>query len=183
MTLFNTSKVLLGISAAALLSIAGLVNDASGTASAAGRPRAGRTVHNTVTRTGPEGRTARRDTTRTATEHGFESSTSVTGPGGKTATREQTGNYDPATKTWTRDANSVGPNGKTASTEAVVQKTDSGYTRDVTHTGPNGKSVTTQGSGSYDASTGTLTQERTKTGPNGKSSTVSREVTVTPPAK
>jgi len=183
MTLFNTSRLLLGVSTAALLSIAGLVNDASGTANAAGRPRAGRTVHNTVTRTGPEGRSATRDSTRTATDHGFQSSTSVTGSGGKTATRTQTGNYDPATKTWTRDANSVGPNGKTAATEAVVQKTDNGYTRDVTRTGPNGKSVTTQGSASYDASTGTLTQERTKTGPNGNSSSVSREVTVTPPQK
>lgn len=178
MKLNNTSRILFGLSAAVLLSAAALVHD---TAEARGRPRAGRTVHSTVTRTGPEGRTLTRNSQSTATEHGFQSSSTVTGPNGKSAMRSQTGNYDPETKTWTRNANSVGPNGKTASTSATVQKTDNGYTRDVTHTGPNGKSATTQGSGSYDASTGTYTQQRTTTGPNGKSATTSRQVTVTPP--
>ena len=138
----KTSSVMFGVSAAALLSIAGLVNDSSGTANAA-RPRAGQTTHTTVTRTGPAGNSATRNTTATATANGFESSSTVTGSNGKTASRSQTGTYDPATKTWTRSANSVGPNGKTASTDVVVQKTDTGFTRDVTKTGPNGKTTST----------------------------------------
>jgi hypothetical protein len=130
----SASKLMLVISATALLSIA--------TVADAARPRAGNSVSRTTTHTGPQGNTSTRVHNRTVTDNGFNSSTSVTGPNGKTATREQTGAYDASTGTWTRNANSTGPNGKTASTSAVVQKTDDGYTRDVTRTGPNGATST-----------------------------------------
>lgn len=204
------SGVLFALSAASLLSIAGLVNDTSGSANAAGaRPRAGASHSSTVTRTGPAGQAATRQSTVTATDNGFQSSSTVSGPNGKTATRDQTGTYDAATGTWTRNATSAGPNGQSSSTSATVQKTETGYardavrtgpqgntatssseivktengySRDVARTGPEGKTVTTQGSATYDATTGTLSQQRTKTGPNGQSSSVSREVTSTPPS-
>ena len=79
-----------------------------------------------------------------------------------------------------RDVSRTGPNGNTATKSVDVQKTDSGYARDVVKTGPNGNTVTKNASSSYDATTGTLTQQRTITGPNGATSTATREVTKTP---
>src|SRR5262245_45419082 len=69
----------------------------------------------------------------------YTSSSTWTGPNGKTATRNTTGQYDAEAGKWTRDTRSVGPNGGTSSTHAEVQRTDTGYTRDLTHTGPNGQ--------------------------------------------
>ena len=135
----NTQKSILAVSALTLISVFALVE--STTAYAAGRPRAGRSVNHTVTRTGTEGRSASRSTTKTITDNGYQRSTTATGPNGQTATHNATGAYNADTKTWTRDASSVGPNGGTTSTNATVQKTDSGYTRDVTHTGVNGNTM------------------------------------------
>jgi hypothetical protein len=132
----STSRV--AVAVATLLSLAAFVS----TDANAARPRSGQSVNRTTTHTGPQGRTATRQHNRTITDNGFNSSTQVTGPNGKTASRQQTGAYDAATGTWTRNAASTGPNGKSTSTSAVVQKTDDGYTRDVTRTGPNGNSAT-----------------------------------------
>ena len=170
-------KSLLAASAIAFISVFALIES---TTAYAGRPRAGHSTSRTVTRTGVEGRAATRSTNKTITENGYQRSSTATGPNGKTATRNATGAYNPETKTWTRDASSVGPNGGVSSTNATVQKTDTGYTRDVVKTGPNGNTVTKNASSSYDASTGTLTQQRTIIGPNGATSTATREVTKAP---
>jgi hypothetical protein len=201
----NAQKSILAASALALISVFALVE--SSAAYANGRPRAGRSVSHTVTRTGAEGRSASRSSRKTITENGYQRSTTATGPNGQTATRNAAGVYNADTKTWTRDASSVGPNGGTSSTSATVQRTDNGYTRDVSRTGPNGNTatrsvdvqktetgytsdvvkthpngntVTRNDSANYDPATGTLTQQRTITGPNGQSSTVTREVSETP---
>jgi hypothetical protein len=117
----------------------------------AAKPRA---ASATVTRTGPAGNTAtRQSNVATNGQGGYTAGSTVTGPAGNTATRQQSGSYNPATKT---------------------------YTRSGTTTGPNGNSVTSTGQAAYNPATGTATQSRTTTGPNGKSATESRTVTVTP---
>ena len=117
----------------------------------AAKPRA---ASATVTRTGPAGNTAtRQSNVATNGQGGYTAGSTVTGPAGNTATRQQSGSYNPATKTFTRSG---------------------------TTTGPNGNSVTSTGQAAYNPATGTATQSRTTTGPNGKSATESRTVTVTP---
>src|SRR5262245_10815481 len=85
-----TTRLLLSVAASAIVSLASLANESSGTASAADRPHAGRSAHSTVTRTGPRGRSATRDSTVTGTDRGFERSTTVTGPKGAKASTDVT---------------------------------------------------------------------------------------------
>jgi hypothetical protein len=150
-----------------------------GVSDASARPP--RSASSTVTRTGPSGNTAtRQSNVSTNGAGGYNASSTVTGPAGNTATRQQSGAYDPATKTYSRSATTTGPGGKQSSSSTSVQATGNGYQRNATHTGPNGNSVTSQGQATYDASTGTVNQSRTTTGPNGKTATESRTVTVPP---
>jgi hypothetical protein len=135
----------------------------------------------TVTRTGPAGNTAtRQSNVATNGQGGYTAGSTVTGPAGNTATRQQSGSYNPATKTYTRSGTTTGPNGNSSSFNTSVQATGSGLERSATRTGPNGNSVTSTGHASYNPATGTATQSRTTTGPNGKSATESRTVTVSP---
>jgi hypothetical protein len=156
-----------------------------------------------ITRTGADGRQAQAVQHRRFQDGQYHATTTWTGPNGKTARRETYGTYDKDAGQWTRDTTSVGPNGKTRNTHAEVQRTDSGYTRDVVHTGPqgemrlhtdfvrtengfemnksitppNGKTITQQTVMTYDPESHTATSVRTMTGPNGQ--TVTREVTRT----
>nr|CBX27232.1 hypothetical protein N47_A12610 [uncultured Desulfobacterium sp.] len=56
-----------------------------------------------VTSTGANGQSATRNTTATKTDEGYNSSTTMTGPQGNTATRSAQGQWDPETKTWTKN--------------------------------------------------------------------------------
>lgn len=56
-----------------------------------------------ATTTGSGGQTATRATTATRTESGVSRSTSATGPQGNTMTREANGQWDPETKTWSKN--------------------------------------------------------------------------------
>jgi len=130
-----------------------------------------------VTRAGPAGNSATRQTNVSTTGQGGYSATSkLTGPAGNTATRQQSGAYNASTKTLSRSGTTTGPAGHQSSFNSSVQGTGNGYQRNATHTGPNGQSVTTQGQATYNSSTGALNQGRTVTGPNGKSATESRTI-------
>jgi hypothetical protein len=64
------------------------------------------------TRTGWAGRSATKNVTGTRTGTGYNRTATVTGPQGNTATRQSGGNWDPATKTWTRNVVVNGPFGQ-----------------------------------------------------------------------
>jgi hypothetical protein len=82
----------------------------------------------TVTRTGPAGNTATRQTSvATNGQGGYTASSTLTGPKGNTATRQQSGSYNPATKTYTRSATTTGPNGKSATQSRTVTVTPPQY--------------------------------------------------------
>jgi len=151
------------------------INDAN-----AARPP--RSLNSSVSRTGPAGRTATRQTNVTTNgQGGYNSSTTYTGKAGNTTTRTGSGSYNPSTQTYNRSATTTYPNGKQSSVNTSVQATGNGYERNATRTGPNGGTVTSQGQANYNPSTGTLNQSRTVTGPNGNSATESRTVTVGQP--
>jgi len=136
-----------------------------------------RSASSTVTRTGPAGNTATRQSSISTNGQGsYSSSSSYTGRAGNTTTRQQSGSYNPSTKTYTRSGTTTGPAGNQSSLNTSVQATGNGYQRSATRTGPNGNSVNTQGQASYNAATGTINQSRTTTGPNGKSATESRTI-------
>jgi len=138
-----------------------------------------RAASSTVTRTGPEGNTAtRQSSVATNGQGGYNASSTVTGPNGNTATRQQSGSYNPATKTYTRSGTTTGPNGNQSSFNTSIHATaNGGYNRSATRTGPAGNSVTTTGQGSYNSATGAYNQSRVTTGPNGNSATTNRSVT------
>jgi hypothetical protein len=152
---------------------------------AAGSAEAGTPKHaaSTVTRTGPAGNSATRNSSvSTNGQGGYTAGSTVTGPAGNQASRQQSGAYNPATQTYTRSGGTTGPAGNSTSFSTSTQKTADGYQRTGVRTGPNGNSVTTTGQGSYDPSTGTVTQSRSSTGPNGKGTSESRTVTAAPTA-
>jgi hypothetical protein len=112
----------------------------AGGAALAAPPRSGST---TVTRTGPAGNTATRQTNVSTNGHGgYTAGSTVTGPAGNTASRQQSGSYNAATQTYTRSGTSTGPNGKQSSFNTSVQATGNGYNRTATRTGPNGATAT-----------------------------------------
>jgi hypothetical protein len=102
-----------------------------------------RSASSTVTRTGPAGNTATRQSSiSTNGQGGYSSSSSYTGRAGNTTTRQQSGSYNPSTKTYTRSGTTTGPAGNRSSFNTSVQATGNGYQRSATRTGPNGKSAT-----------------------------------------
>ncbi len=136
-----------------------------------------RSASSTVTRTGPAGNTASRQSNVSTTgQGGYSASSTATGPAGNTATRQQSGSYNAATKTFSRSGTTTGPAGNQSSFNSSVQATGNGYQRSATHTGPNGNSATSQGQASYNSATGTINQSRTTTGPNGKSATETKTI-------
>jgi len=152
------------------------------TISDANAARPPRSFNSGVSRTGPAGNTATRQTNVTTNgQGGFNSSTTYAGKAGNTTTRTGSGSYNPSTQTYTRSATTNYPNGKQSSVNTSVQATGNGYQRNATRTGPNGATATSQGQANYNPSTGTLNQSRTVTGPNGNSATESRAVTVGTP--
>lgn len=133
----------------------------------------------TVTRTGPYGNTATRQSNiATNGQGGYTAGSTFTGAAGRASTRQQSGSYNPATQTYSRSGTTTGPNGNQSSFNTSLHATGDGYTRSATRTGPNGNSVTSTGQASYNAATGSVTQSRTTTGPEGKSATETRTISV-----
>ena len=62
----------------------------------------------TISRTGPNGQTASRNTTTSRIDHGYTRDVTVTGPQGNAATRAAQGQWDPATNTWTKSVTLTG---------------------------------------------------------------------------
>lgn len=130
-----------------------------------------------VTRTGPDGKQLQGMRNRSLQDGHYESHSSWTGANGKTASRDTVGDYDADTRKWTRDTTSVGPNGKTATTHAEVQKTDTGYSRDVTHTGRDGQQSSSHTD--FVKTEDGFERSKTMTGPNGKTTTADTTLTRT----
>jgi len=81
----------------------------SATRSAQGQwDSASQTWSKNVTSTGNNSQNATRTTTVTGTGSGYNKNTTVTGPQGNTATRQVSGQWDPATKTWTKSSTTTG---------------------------------------------------------------------------
>jgi hypothetical protein len=113
------------------------------TISDANAARPPRSFNSGVSRTGPAGNTATRQTNVTINgQGGFNSSTTYTGKAGNTTTRTGSGSYNPSTQTYTRSATTTYPNGKQSSVNTSVQATGNGYQRNATRTGPNGATGT-----------------------------------------
>ena len=130
------------------------------------------------TRTTANG-TFTRHTEQTATDNGFTRASVATNAAGKTATRNVSVANDAATGTHTRDVSGSTFNGKTYSGSSVTQKTDDGYTRSGSITGPNGNSASRDAVVSIDKSAGTASKTVTATGPNGETRSVSKTLTKT----
>lgn len=61
-----------------------------------------------ITRTGANGKTFSRDISTNRTANGYTRNVVKTGPQGNSATREVSGQWDAATKTWTKTVTTVG---------------------------------------------------------------------------
>jgi hypothetical protein len=122
-----------------------------------------------VTRTNPNGSTATTHVDGQRTDTGYTKTTTHTGPNGGVTTQSATGSYDPASKTFTRDATTTRPDGSTATSHTEGTRTDGGYQQTTTHTGPKGTTTTT-GEGTWDPETKTWTREKVVTRPDGSSS-------------
>lgn len=80
-----------------------------------------RAASSTVTRTGPAGNTAtRQSSVSTNGQGGYNRSTTRTGPAGNTVTTKGQGSYNSATGTYNQSRTTTGPNGKSATTNRAV---------------------------------------------------------------
>lgn len=111
-----------------------------------------------VSRTGTDGKTASRSINTTRSASGYNRSTTYTGPQGNTASRNAQGQWDPATKTWTKSVNAAGASGQSATRNTTASRTDNGYTKSTTVTGPQGNSATRSVNGQWDPETKTWTK-------------------------
>ena len=145
-----------------------------------GAPKSGH-AERTVTRTGPDGKTATTHDEVHRTEGGYTRETTHTGPNGGVTTRNASGAYDPETKTWTHDATTTRPDGSTATSHGERTRTEDGYQRTTTHTGPQG-TTTVEGQGTWDPATKTWTREKVVTRPDGSTSKAEVTTQVTPVA-
>jgi len=171
-------ELVLGITGAMILPALWAASVSLAVAAPPGKPRAAGAA---VTRTGPSGNTAtRQSNVATNGQGGYTAGSTVTGPAGNTATRQQSGAYNPATQMYTRSGTTTGPNGNQSSLTTSAQATGNGLDRSATRTGPNGNSVATNGQATYNPATGTASQSRTTTGANGRSASENRTVTVAP---
>jgi hypothetical protein len=100
-----------------------------------------------------------RTTERQRTESGRTRSDTWTGPEGKTATREAVVTRDREAGTRTREVDYTGPNGGTASVDSVRTRTEDGFTRSTTITNPKGETATRDLTVARDQEAGTITRE------------------------
>ncbi len=117
-----------------------------------------------VTRIHANGNTSNRAITGTRTANGYARNTVYTGPQGNTASRSAQGQWDPATRTWTKNVTATGPNGGTATRNSGATRTDNGYTGTTVATGPRGNTATRNTQGQWDPTTKTWTKTITTNG-------------------
>ena len=109
---------------------------------------------------------------QTATENGFNRTTTSTRADGKTATRQESVEYNKETETRTKTLSGTNFNGGSYSGQTVTQKTDTGFTRDSTKTNAQGKTASLHVDATVDKAAGTVSKNITTTKPNGETSTV-----------
>ena len=134
-----------------------------------------------VTRTNPNGTTATTHVEGQRTDGGYTKTTTHTGPNGGVTTQSATGSYDPATRTFTRDATTTRPDGRAATSHTEGTRSDGGYQQTTTHTGPKGTTTAT-GEGKWDPETKTWTREKVVTHPDGTTSKTEVTNQITPGA-
>jgi hypothetical protein len=100
-----------------------------------------------------------RTTERERTENGRTRRDTWTGPNGRTATREAVVTNDREAGTRTRNVDYTGPNGNTRSVDTVRTRTDDGFTRSTTVTNPQGETATRDLTVSRDKESDTVTRE------------------------
>lgn len=81
-----------------------------------------KTWNKEVEGTGRQGGNWRRSTELQQTDTGYTGTTQVTGPDGQTSTRRTTGNWDAETKTWRKDIETTGPQGKVRGRSVIRQR-------------------------------------------------------------
>ncbi len=117
-----------------------------------------------VTRIYAGGKTSNRTITGTRNANGYNRNTVYTGPQGNTATRSAQGQWDPATRTWSKGVTYTGPNGQTATRNSATTRTENGYAGSTTVAGPQGNTATRNVQGQWDQATKTWTKTITTTG-------------------
>jgi hypothetical protein len=114
-----------------------------------------------------------RSVERQRTENGHTRTDTRTGPNGRTATRDAVVTNDREAGTRTRNVDYTGPNGKTRSVDSVTTRTDDGLERSTTVTNADGKSATRDLDVSRNKETGTVTREASYTTFDGKEGSMS----------
>ncbi|MEM7805583.1 MAG: hypothetical protein AAF545_11710 [Pseudomonadota bacterium] len=107
-----------------------------------------------------------RKTTRKRNGNTAERRTTRTGRNGNTATREARRTVDRDNQTVRTERRATGPNGRSATSDSTLSRTEDGYNRNTTVTGPEGRTAHRNTDVSYDPETG-VTRDRVTTGPNG----------------
>lgn len=120
-----------------------------------------------VTRTAGE-RSMHRYTEQVASQHQFQRTTNIETGQGKTASRMIQGNYDEATKTYTRSMDSTRPNGDSVSSLRQTSKTDDGLVRTQTRTNAQGQVASKEVNVSVDRENQTQTRNVEATGFDGQ---------------
>jgi hypothetical protein len=114
-----------------------------------------------------------RTTERQRTENGHTRRDTVTGPEGRTATRDAVVTNDREAGTRTRNVDYTGPNGQTASVDSVSTRTDDGFTRSTTVTNPQGETATRDMTVVRDKDAGTTTRTANYTTFDGREGSMS----------
>jgi hypothetical protein len=117
-----------------------------------------------------------RTTERQRTENGHTRRDTWTGPEGRTATREAVVTNDREAGTRTRNVDYTGPNGNTASVDSVRTKTDDGFTRATTVTNAQGETATRDLTVSRDKEAGTVSREANYTTVDGRTGAMTDEL-------
>jgi hypothetical protein len=114
-----------------------------------------------------------RTTERQRTETGHTRTDTWTGPNGQTATRDAVVTNDRDAGTRTRNVDYTGPNGNTASVDSVRTKTDDGFTRSTTVTNAQGETATRDLTVTRDKESDTVTREANYTTFDGRTGSMS----------
>ena len=130
-----------------------------------------------VTRTGPNGQSAQRLTSRQRTGDTFTRNRTTTGPRGNTSSTNAT-----TTRTddgATRSVTHTGVKGGETQVNSSIARTDDGYVKERSITGPNGNTAKRSSDVGYDPATRTLDRNSVTTGPKGNSVTTDATTTRT----
>ena len=127
-----------------------------------------------VTRSTDAGRSMTRRTEQVASENRFQRQTQVQTGAGKSASRSVSGEYDPETRTYTRQLEGTRFNGDEYSAQRQTQKTENGLVRTRTRTNADGETASGTLTRERDREQQTLTQQIEATGFDGQTYTATR---------